>query len=434
MQSNILSEESEYIMSYRPSPLKQAFHSIRRIIAREWLSLMPAVQIAITGSMGKTNTSSTLLHVLTSLAPTIRTDLNLDTVYNVPITALKIRPATKFAVFELGIDHKGEMDLHLGIVRPKIAIVTGISPVHTDKEHLGSFENLISEKRKLIEALTQDGFAILNGDDSHVREMAGHTKAHVVFYGKEEGNDIIARNISISLNGMKFTIVDSIAGKHNKRILEITAPSLIGAHNIYNIMASYATLRVLGYQPDVAFVKAIATLQPLQGRMSLEKGPGDTVLINDMLRANPASTKSGLETVSHIKSKGKKVAVLAEMGELEKPEEEHGKIGKLISKLDLSLVVVIGGYHAYTVSEAIANGFPENKIVFTDDPVHAAQKLKGILKSGDILYMKGSLLRHVERTLLVLNGKQVACRTISCPFYHHCPQCKFLHVGYTPNS
>ena len=113
---------------------------------------MPAIQIAVTGSQGKTNTARMIGETLKTIGKTVVTDIDLDTVYNVPITALKIAPWTDFAVFELGIDHQKEMNLHLQIVKPKIAIVTGISSVHTDKEHLGSLENLIFEKRKLLEA------------------------------------------------------------------------------------------------------------------------------------------------------------------------------------------------------------------------------------------------------------------------------------------
>lgn len=414
-------------MSYRPNPLKQTFHNTRRFFARSWLSFMPAVQIAITGSQGKTNTSSTLFHLLSRLAPTVRTDLNLDTLYNVPITALHVTPRTKYAIFELGVDHKGEMDSHLGIVRPKIAVITGISPVHTDAEHLGSFENLIAEKRKLIEALPADGYAVLNGDDENVRAMAPYTKAKVIFYGKNVGNDVQAKDIGLSLEGTSFSILDK---QQSGAVLNIRT-RLIGLHHIYNIMTSYIVYRLLGYDGNDKFESLMATLAPLAGRMSLEKGPLGTTVLDDSLRANPASTTSGLLTFSQLKTDGKKIAVLAEMGELEKPEEEHAKIGRLLAGLNIDYVFAIGNLHTATVKEAVAKGFPPDRIILAADVLKAAEEIRKIVCKGDVIYLKGSLLRHIERVTMILNGEKVGCNVVSCPFYHHCPRCRYLAEGYS---
>lgn len=417
-------------MAYKPNLLKQAFHSMRRAAASGWLAAMPAVQIAITGSQGKTNTSSAIYHILSGLAPAVRTDLNLDTIYNIPITALKIRPKTRYAVFELGIDHKGEMDLHLGIVRPKIAIVTGVSPVHTDREHLGSFENLVREKRKLVEALPPGGLAILNGDDPQVREMAKHTEAKVIFYGQGKNNDITASRLSLSIKGISFDLADTYFRKDLKST-RIQVPQ-VARHQIYTVMAAYAVYRFLGYGDMARFQALLNNLPVLPGRMSVETGPRGTTLINDSLRANPASTASGLKTLSLLKTAGKKIAVLAEMGELEKPEEEHAKIGMLLSGLDIDRVVAIGPLHEATERAAVAAGFPSARIVRVKNVIEAASALKDALSPGDVLYVKGSLLRHVERVLMILNGEKVVCDTLACPFYRRCPECRFLLKGYKP--
>jgi UDP-N-acetylmuramoyl-tripeptide--D-alanyl-D-alanine ligase len=418
-------------MAYKPHPLKQLFHTSRRSAAKAWLSIMPAVQIAITGSQGKTNTSSALYHILSSLAATVRTDLNLDTVYNVPITALKTRPATRFCIFELGIDHIGEMDLHLGIVRPKIAIVTGVSPVHTDAEHLGSFQNLIREKGKLVQSLPENGTAILNGDNPDVRKMACRTKARTVFYGTGPENDIVSSDISINLSGTGFTVTDRVFEKGNRFSVQVP---LVGRHNAYTLMAAYAVYRTLGYADTQRFARLASGLKPLAGRMSVEPGPLGATLLNDSLRANPASVTSGLETVSQISTPGRKIAVLAEMGELENPGQEHEKIGRLIAELDLDYVVGIGPLHQHTVQGARAGGFPENRIALARDVKEAAAKLKTVIRKHDLLYVKGSLLRHVERVLMLLEGKQVVCEAVTCPFYHHCPECPYLMTGYPPKS
>ena len=197
---------------YQPSFIKKLYHQTRRFLAKNWLQFCHPTQIAITGSQGKTNTSQTLAKVLFKIASTVVTDINLDTTFNVPITALKVTPWIKYAVFELGVDHIGEMEKHLEIVKPKIGVITGISPVHTDREHFDSLENLIKEKRKLIENLPDEksgGVAILNYDDENVRAMAPFTKAKVIFYGSDKKNChyfFDKNSVKVTLNDTSFKL------------------------------------------------------------------------------------------------------------------------------------------------------------------------------------------------------------------------------------
>lgn len=420
-------------MSYQPNPIKKIFHNTRRFLAKTWLSHMSSVQIAITGSQGKTSTSYVINHMLKTLGPTICTDINLDTTYNVPITALKIGPKTHYALFELGVDHTGEMDSHLEIVHPKIAIITGISPVHTDKEHFGSLEALIKEKRKLIESLPENGYAILNGDDDNVRSMASYTKAKVLYYGIRENNDICASDIEVALTGLECNILQKQTNTKQQVFFDIKIP-LIGKHHAYSLLAAYAVYTILGFSDFVKFRNIFFKIPSMKGRMNLEKGPMDTLVLNDSLRANPTSTKSGLETVSQLVHDGKKIAVLAEMGELQEPEKEHGEIGKIIATLSLNAVVLIGPLHKYTKESATKYGFDSNKLYWSENVIQASQILKNILKKNDLLYLKGSLLRHIERVPMILNGEKVGCSVIICPFYVHCSKCKYLRSGYVPKQ
>ncbi len=419
-------------MAYQPNGLKQIFHNYRRFLARNWLQHQPALQVAITGSYGKTNTTQLLAKILATMGEVTVTDPDLDTTYNVPITALKVMPWTKFAVFELGIDHPGEMNQHLEIVKPNIALVTGISPVHTDPEHLGSFENLIKEKRKLIEALPKKGFAILNYDDENVRDMAPCTQAKILWYGSDPKHcDLYVQNASVSLSDSQF----SLKFTSSYKTIQITS-QLIGSQHKYTIMASLLTLEAVKKLTNQEYslshvLDAIKAVKPLPGRMSVEPGPVGTTILNDSLRANPASTVAGLQTLSEIKyKKGRKIAVLAEMGELEKPGEEHKKVGKVLAGLNLDLVIGIGPWEKYLIEEAAKKGIPQGKLFWAKDVIKAGNLLKKFTKPNDLIYLKGSLLKHVERVLLILEGREVGCTVVSCPFYWHCPNCKYLKTGY----
>lgn len=432
-------------MSHKSSFPKQLFHNTRRTIAKHWLNLMPAIQIALTGSFGKTTTTNiiyTLLEELYAPNKISVTDINLDTTYNVPITALKVKLWTKVALFELGVDHVGEMSKHLEIVHPQIAIITGITPVHTDAEHFRSLENLIKEKRKLVEALPRNGYAILNYDDGIVRSMAKYTKAKILWYGTDSTHcHFWFDNLKIQLNGTSFTLHTAL---QSTEAVECGLSSqckistkLIGKHHSYTIMASILTLIALQQTTAIQIeynhiINVIKQITPLLGRMSLEKGPMGTTVLNDSLRANPASTASGLKTLSEFNiGNHRKFAVLAEMGELQDPKTEHEKIGELIASLNIDYLVSIGPWQKYTANKAIKNGMKKDKVFWTKDVQSAATILKPLIKPGDLIYLKGSLLRHVNRILLLLDGKKVSCHAIVCPFYHPCEKCEYLKRGFS---
>lgn len=407
-------------MSHNPSFIKQAFHNIRRNIAYTWLSIQPAVQIAITGSQGKTNTTNIISKITLKKGSTISTHIDLDTIYNVPITALKVMPWTKYAVFELGIDKIGEMDFHLQIVKPKIAVITGISPVHTDEEHLKNLENLIKEKQKVINALPDDGYAILNYDDKNIRNMANNTKAKILWYGNnKEKCDVWCEDINVFINKTQAVL------NTKTESFPISTP-LLGKHSISNIMAGYLVSKIIGLDKN-SFISAIKSISPIKGRMNIENGPLNTIIINDSLRANPSSTKHGLKTLSEIDyKKGRKIAVLAEMGELQYPEKEHRKIGELIPTLNIDYFVLIGPLQKYTALSALEKGMDKKKVFAVKDVFEASGILKSIICDNDLIYLKGSLLRHIERVLLLLKGENIKCKKILCDCYHQCCNCENL--------
>lgn len=405
---------------YKPTGIKHTFHSTRRVLAARWLSLWHPTQIAITGSQGKTGTTEIITALAKTLGSTVRTDVNLDTTFNVPITALKVRPKTKYIIWELGIDHPGEMARHLQIANPTISVITGISPVHTDEEHMGSLKTLISEKQKIIEVLPSEGHAVLNADNEYVQSMAVATKAHIHWFSCSDTDAEVLvdpDSIHLTLSGTTATFQDT----ELKTTFKVTTP-LIGKHHVSNLMAGYLVFKLLMTNQDQTaqqFASVVSELHPLRGRMSLEKGPHDTFLLNDSLRANPESTKVGLESLNEMEYTGRKIAVIGEMGELEKPEEEHRKTGIQIAPMKFDYVVCIGPLRKYTIEAAIQHGFPKENIVYATDVFEAANLLKTFLKPHDLWYVKGSLLRNYKRIIQLLNGEEVCCHQTLCP-YNHC--------------
>jgi len=400
--------------------MKKYFHRVRRFLAKIWLELNPQLRIVgITGSYGKTNTTVAITKVLSQKYPAIQTDLNLDTIFNLPITILKVKPWTEALVLEMGVDHPGEMDFHLNLVKPQIGVLTGITPVHSDQEHLGSLEGIIEEKGKLLRSLPEDGLAVLNYDDENVRKMAKFSRSPVIFYGQDKKNcQIWADKIQVGLDGLKFELHDG------SKVYKITT-GLIGGHHVNTCMAAFAVGKFLEV-PEEKIIFALGKLNPLNGRLNIQKGPKNCLLLNDALRANPASTAAGLIALDELPAK-RKIAVLGEMGELgDFSEKGHRQVGEQIAGLGIDYLVTVGPLTKFIVDSALKRGFSSKKVFWTKDVKQAAEVLNKILKKDDMLYLKGSLLRHMERILMILEGKKVKCQEVSCHFYQPCEKCPNL--------
>jgi UDP-N-acetylmuramoyl-tripeptide--D-alanyl-D-alanine ligase len=407
--------------------MKQLYHALRHRAAGYWLNVLHPgiVQVAITGSYGKTSVANAVFQALSAAYPTIRTDINLDTIYNVPITALRVRAHHRFAVFELGIDTPDEMDFHLRIVRPTISVVTGITPVHSDEKHVGSLARIIQQKGRIIEVLGREDTAVLNADDPEVLAMADRTQARIIRYGTGEAWDYRATDLRLGLAGTSFTL----STPHGEIQVET---GLLGAHNAANLAGAAAVAHLAGLDDDTIRT-AFAQLKPLTGRFSIDQGPNGLVLINDTLRANPASTKAGLEFLGRLSPRGRVIAVLGEMGELgEHAVSGHSEVGTAAAAANPALLITVGELTRHTAEAALAAGLPAERVHPVPDVHAAAGLIQSLAGAGDIVYLKGSLMRHMERIPLLLAGEQVGCRVISCPFYHHCTECPYLLSGYNP--
>lgn len=379
--------------------MKLFFHEVRRFLAKIWLLLHRKVDvIGITGSYGKTNVATAITAVLSKKFKTLQTDLNLDTRYNIPITVLKVSSHRKL-VLEYGVNKKGEMDYHLFVAKPKIAVITGISPVHADREHLGSLENIIKEKSKLAAAVPKNGWVVINWEDQNARKIADLATGNIMFYGRNRHKcNLWASHIKVDFKGTAFKIY--FQGQSHK----VKIP-LIGKHHVYTALAATAVGLLSGLKWREIY-SGLATLRPLEGRGNIIPGPKGTIILNDSRRANPASSIAGLQTLADLSAK-RKIAVLGEMGELGKYEEEgHRAVGAKAAETKPDYLICVGPAAKYIADEA-RKGMRKDRVIWSKDVFEAAGVLTGILQKGDLWYLKGSLLKHLERIPLILEGKDV---------------------------
>ena len=418
---------AEKLSFYHTSFPKKIYHLIQREKAKQKIKSRDKLEIiGIVGSFGKTSATNAIYHILPNSQ---KTDTNLDTVFSLPLTINNLKKSTEYLVLEMGVDHKNEMDFHLDLVKPNIIVFTGITPVHSDKDHMGSLEGIKQEKGKAAKALSTSDIIIYNFDDKNVKDIADKAKAKKISYSKTTKKaDIYLEKYQINPQGTYYLIKSNISNKSYR-----LNTKLYGKFFADSFMAAIAIMENQEL-PITSSLKKLEQIRPLKGRMSLKNFFNHSTLLSDQLRANPASVKAGLETVNDLAKYFKRtVIVLGEMGELgSQTKVEHEEIGKFINKFEFDYVLGIGPNTKH-ILEKITIEMTKTK--YFGNPVQAAEYLKTInIRENDLVYLKASLLRHLERVEMILSGKKVNCDVLSCPLYNNCKDCVYLLTKYPVKS
>ena len=363
--------------------------------------------VGITGSVGKTSTKETVASVLERSLRTYRSAGNLNSEIGLPLSLLEATPEHGAAVLEMGGAYAfGEIRLLAEIARPRIGVVTNVHPVHL--ERMGTIEAIAETKAELVEAIPEDGWAVLNGDDARVRAMAGRCRGRVLFYGLDEGNDIRATEVeSEGLEGTSFWLR---IGEESNRV---KAP-LIGGHAVELALAAIAVGHAVGM--DLAdMVRGLA--EPgVQVRLLVVPGPRGSQMIDDTYNASTPSVMSALGLLEAM-SPARAIAVLGDMRELgEAAEREHVAVGRRAG--EVADLVVTFGEMARTIAREAATtdgrfdvGPPEVVSYSLDQREELIAYLLGELRDGDVVLLKGSrglrMEEIVERLRVESRGSRV---------------------------
>ncbi|MBI2019889.1 UDP-N-acetylmuramoyl-tripeptide--D-alanyl-D-alanine ligase [Candidatus Daviesbacteria bacterium] len=361
---------------------KKPFHLLRIYLARQYAKLYPAdTFIGVTGSVGKTTCVQACAAVLSQKYKTITTKPNLDPILNIPATILKLNPAIKRAVLEMGIEYKGEMDFYLSILRPKTAIVTRIYYAHS--KFLGGLDEIISEKGKLIEQLPKDGMAILNWDDISSKKLAQKCRGEVVYFGTDPKNCTVwAGNIKIENFRTTFELNLGV-----ERV-EIHF-QLLGAHQVYSALAA-ATLGVLEQIPLTKIKLALEKIEPAEHRLVPVKGPNGSIILDDSYNSSPAAVEEAIDVLLRIPAR-RRIVVLGEMRELgDFSEKLHRQIAQKLYKEKIDLVFLGGGDANFIAMELNDLGFWEERMEANLQIGQIVSKLLKTLQKGDVCLIKGS--------------------------------------------
>src|SRR6266852_1914902 len=296
--------------------------------------------LAITGSNGKTSTKDFAASVLGRKFRVAKTQGNFNNHVGLPRTILEGTSQDEVAVWEIGMNHPGEVAPLARIAAPDAAIITNIGVAHI--EFMGTREAIAKEKGSLAEAVGAEGAVILNADDPFSKGIAGRSRARVIFAGTKDGS-IRAIDIQQSADGSEFTILE---GGHQCRA-QLPVP---GLHMVQNGLLAVAAGRAFGLSLEEA-AAGLASAPLTKARLQIKEING-VQFLDDSYNANPDSMKAALQTLVELDSDGKRIAVLAEMRELgTETERGHEEVGETAATLGVDHLITIG-----EMAEFIAQG------------------------------------------------------------------------------
>src|SRR3954462_8209481 len=288
--------------------------------------------LAITGSNGKTSTKDVSAAALAKKFRVTKTEGNFNNHVGLPQTMLAANRDDEMAVWEIGMNHPGEIAPLAKLAVPDVAIITNIGVAHI--EFLGSREGIAREKSALAEAIAPGGVVILNADDPFSEMIAEKVRARVVLAGVENGT-VRATEISQYSTGSEFTILE---GAHRCRAQLPVA----GIHMVQNAMLAVAAGRAFGLSLEEC-AAGLASTPLTKARLQIRK-IGGIQFIDDSYNANPDSMKAALRTLIELDAEGRRIAVLGEMGELgEESERGHREVGEAAAALRVDELIAVGG-------------------------------------------------------------------------------------------
>lgn len=339
--------------------------------------------VGITGSNGKTSTKNMLRAILSDVAPTVAPEGSFNNHVGAPISMLRIDEGTRYLVAEMGASHRGEIARLVAIARPDTGVVLKVGLAHAGE--FGGVEATKKAKSEMVTDLPDTATAILNVDDDRVASMAEITKARVVGFGLGDSAAYRASDIDVSARGTTFTL--DAPGLTRRVTLRI-----LGEHHVMNALAALAVTGEWGLDVDRAATVLEGVARAERWRMEVLEAPGGVTVVNDAYNASPDSVAAALKTLAQIVTPGQRsIAVLGEMAELgEFAQEEHDRIGRLIVRLNIQKLIVVGDAARHVHMAAGLEGSWDGESMLVPDIEAAYAALQPELREGDVVLVKSS--------------------------------------------
>lgn len=326
--------------------------------------------IALTGSNGKTSVKEMIAAILP--LPSYATEGNLNNHIGVPLSLLKMKTTDRYAVFELGASHPGEIAHTAALVKPDVALVNNIAPAHI--EGFGSLDKVASAKGEIYQALGQHGIAIINDEDaySHFWDeiLAGKVQKR---FSAAKKRDCYPHDLEWSANHCaRFSLAGGGA------VVELQVP---GRHSLLNALAAASATLALGLELETV-IAGLNRFQGVKGRLTRLAGKNDAIVIDDTYNANLRSVLTAIDVLSD--QKGLRILVLGDMGELGSyAENHHEEVGKKAHALGIDKLMTVGK-HSRFATEAFGSGAShyETQAALAEDLIPILDKETTVLVKG----------------------------------------------------
>ena len=376
--------------------------------------------VAVVGSFGK---STTMRAVTVALGRNIHRRATINAKNGVAGAILRLRPADRHAVVEVGIDKSGQMATYARLVLPNIVVVTSVGSEHN--RSLKTLETTRSEKAAMVQILPSSGLAVLNGDDPNVLWMQSQTRARVITFGFAGSNDVRASDIALDWpRGMRFTL-------HAKGEMRVLRTSLAGKHMAYPILAAVAVALAEGFTLD-EIIPRLEALTPTAGRMEAVPLANGAILLRDDFKSALETFDAALDTLSEIPARRRIVV----FGEVSEPPGSQGpiyrrlgeRVGHIVSR---AIFVGDSGVWSSFAAGVKRGGVSRDEFINTDDSLCSAiDGVREKLGRGDVVLVKGRDTQRLERVSLALTGRTVRCDIKFCKATVRCGTCPMLERGW----
>ncbi|UZW53955.1 UDP-N-acetylmuramoyl-tripeptide--D-alanyl-D-alanine ligase [Sphingobium sp. JS3065] len=361
--------------------------------------------VGVTGSVGKTGTKEALFHALDRIAPgeVHRSVKSYNNHVGVPLSLSRMPRESAFGVFEMGMNHAGELAALTRQVRPHVAIVTAIAPAHI--EFFGTEEKIAEAKAEIFEGLEPGGTAVIPYDSPHVAALYAKAEKHaarILTFGFDSGADVHAREMVPAAGGGTL-VTAALPGV--ELCFTVGAP---GDHWVSNALAVLAAVEALGGDLAAAGL-ALAEMPGLPGRGErriVQVAGGEALLIDESYNANPLSMAATLKQLGREQA-DRRIAVLGGMRELgDRSRELHAGLVEPLKASHVDYAILVGD-EMQPLAEALAEE-PGGVIAFdhVPDTAKATDLLQSEMRAGDAILVKGSNGIGLSRIVAALQPKE----------------------------
>jgi UDP-N-acetylmuramoyl-tripeptide--D-alanyl-D-alanine ligase len=356
-------------------------------LARAARARLTAQVIAVTGSVGKTSTKEALRRVLGAQGETHASASSFNNHWGVPLSLARCPATVRFAIFEIGMNHAGEIVPLVGMVRPHIAVITTVEPVHL--EFFAGIEAIADAKAEIFSGVEPGGAVVLNRDNSQFARLQRRAKklgiSRIVSFGAHTKSE--ARLLDVSLHSDCSAVHARILGHDVTYKL-----GMPGRHMAMNSLAVLAAASLAGADLALAAL-SLSQIEPATGRgarRALEVASGEATLIDESYNANPASMAAALNVLGSaaVGPHGRRIAVLGDMLELGPSSPDlHRGLAEVVKANQIDRVYCCGPLMR-NLWDALSTG---KRGGYAESAANLEAQAVAAIRAGDAIMVKGSL-------------------------------------------